>query len=383
MDNLSAKDLSELMTHRLAQCLSLYMPTHPTGPEAQQDAVRLKNLCDKGDKLLVEHGMRAAEARELVQTVRNIPHDPVFWMHRSAGLAVFLSREMYRVYRLGWPFEEQVTVNRRFHVKQLLPLLRNAEYYVLDLNRREPALFRGNRFQLTRVHVPNMPGHFEEVLNYVPPDGGTQVHSSVYGPFHKKQAGVFHGQGGVKETAKEDIVKYLRQVDAALHPILNNEARPLVLVAVDYVIPLFRSVCRYPHLLDDAVTGNAEHWPDSQLHQKTWPLIERRLQERQQAAVARFRQLHGTGKATDNLVELLPAATVGQVDTLLVYPPAQVWGIFEPGQQRLEQHPQPQPGDDDLVDLAVAETLKHAGTVLPLRKEELPTDSVIAAIFRY
>ncbi len=383
MDRFDARQLTQLLSHRDPFCVSVFLPTHPAGTDVKQDAVLLKNLVDQAEALLEQHGMRPAEARQLVHPVRELPQDPVFWMHRSQGLAAFVAPNFQRIWRVPCPFVPQVTVNRRFHIKQLLPLLENVDYYVLDLNRHGPQLFEADRFQIQRVDVPSMPGRFEEFLDYVPPDGGTQWHSGAAGPAPKKQSAVFHGQGGLRETAKEDIVKYLRQVDAAIEPILNHTNTPLVLVAVDNVVPLFRSVCRYPQLLPETISGNAEHWNELQLHQKTWPLVARQLAERRRVAVERFKQWHGTGKATDNILEIVPAAAAGKVDLLLVDPAAQVWGAFDAQRCTAEIHNQPRPGDEDLVDLAVQQTLSHGGQVLPLNRQEMPTDWEVAAVFRY
>ncbi|GIW92650.1 MAG: hypothetical protein KatS3mg110_0691 [Pirellulaceae bacterium] len=382
MDRIEVHEFAQLMSHRDPYCVSLYMPTHPVGPDAQQDAVMLKNLVDEAETLLVRHGMRTAEARQLVQPLRELPQDPVFWMHRSRGLAAFVAPNRSRILRVDCDFTPQVVVNRRFHVKQLLPLLENLDYFVLDLNRHGPNLFRGDRFRLEKVEVPNMPGRFEEFLDYVPPDGGTQWHSAAAVPLGKKQSAVFHGQGGLRETVKEDVVKYLRQVDAAIEPLLNQHA-PLVVAAVESMVPLFRSVCRYPHLLSEWIPGNAEHWNETVLHQKSWPLVAKLLQQRRTAAVERFRQWHGTGKATDNIREVVPAAATGKVDTLLVYPPAQIWGTYDEQQNVVHTDGEARPGDDDLVDLAVHQTLAHAGSVIPMPKDEMPTGSPVAAVFRY
>jgi hypothetical protein len=384
MDRLATRELSELVEHRADQCLSLYMPTHPAGVDAQQDQVRLKNLADKAEKLLVEHGMRAAEARDLIQSLRELPQDPIFWMHRSLGLAAFLSRSLRRVFRLAWPFQEVVTVNRRFHIKQLLPLLADLDYHVLELDLHGPTLYRGNRYRLQRVTVEGMPGEFEQYLvTEERTDSSMQAHSAGRAPGPKKHTAVFHGQGGVRDSAKEELTKYLKQVDVAIMPLLNSDSWPLVLAGVEYVTSIFRSLCRYPHLVQETITGSAGRCNEQELHQKAWSIMERKLADREQALLDRFRQRHGTGKATDNILEIVPAASDGKVDSLIVVPTAQIWGTYDAQAHVATVHTKPQPGDDDLIDLAVVETLKHAGQIVTAPPERMPTASPVAAVFRY
>src|SRR5262245_27154495 len=93
MEKFSAADLRRLIAHRVDQCVSLFMPTYPQSHESAQDAVRLKNLADRAQSQLEKHGMRSAEARDLLRPVREMVLDEVYWLERSHGLAMFLRSE--------------------------------------------------------------------------------------------------------------------------------------------------------------------------------------------------------------------------------------------------------------------------------------------------
>ncbi len=383
MDTLTTGDLRTLMAYRVDHCVSLYLPTHPSGPAAAQDAVRLKNLADQAEADLVAQGVRSAEARDLVRPIREIPKDEPFWLHRSAGLAVFVAPGgVFQHYRLPIEFPAEVTVNRRFHIKPLIPLFADVSFLVLELNQQQPHLYRGSRFALQPVPVSDMPGPLSETLNYEAIDGGAQVHTAMRG-VEGKQGAVFHGQGGIRASAKDDLTQYLREVDHALQPVLRRESLPLVLVGVDYVLSIFRSICRYPQLSAESVIGNAEHWHSSQLLAKVWPLVARELDDQRQATTARFRELHGTGKASDNILEVTPAAAHGKVETLLIEARRRQWGQFDASSNQIELRDQARPGDEDLLDRATVETLTNRGQVIATSREHMPTDSPVAAVFRY
>ena len=49
----------------------------------------------------------------------------------------------------------------------------------------------------------------------------------------------------------------------------------------------------------------------------------------------------------------------------------------------LEQHDEEQPGDDELLDLATAQTLRHDGTVYGVKPEDVPGGQLLAAVYRY
>jgi len=383
MDKFSAADLRRLMAHRVDQCVSLFMPTFPQSHESAQDAVRVKNIADRAQAELEEHGMRGSEARDLLRPVREMPLDEVFWLERSQGLAMFLARDIFERFRLPVSFQEDVIVNRRFHLKPLLPLLNtDASYFILALSQNKPRLFHATRYGARLMNVANMPGAKEDALNYEATERSTQAHLATRGDAGR-QGLVPHAHGGVRDTGKEGTQQYFRMVDAAIRPVLRNESAPLVLVGVEYLLPMFRAVCQYPHLLDDSVQGSADYWTDSQLHEKTWPLIERRAQNNREVATAKFRQLHGTGKASDNIVEIAPAAVTGKVDCLLVDPRARQWGTVDVHTNHVDIRDNPWPGDEDLIDFAAVETLNNRGLVFAVDSGHMPTNSPVAAVFRY
>ena len=59
MNIITASDLQSLVAVNADHCVSIYMPTHASGREGQQDAVRLKNLVTAAEEDLVKMGMPA------------------------------------------------------------------------------------------------------------------------------------------------------------------------------------------------------------------------------------------------------------------------------------------------------------------------------------
>ncbi|MBM4000012.1 MAG: hypothetical protein FJ297_10825 [Planctomycetes bacterium] len=62
------------------------------------------------------------------------------------------------------------------------------------------------------------------------------------------------------------------------------------------------------------------------------------------------------------------------------------WGEFDPRSQRVAvngPNTAARPGDRDLIELAAIETLANRGREFVLDSDAMPTDSPLAAIFRY
>lgn len=92
--------------------------------------------------------------------------------------------------------------------------------------------------------------------------------------------------------------------------------------------------------------------------------------------------LGGSGRAAAGVDAVVVAADRGLVESLFVLPGAESWGSFESDLGRVEVHGTREPGDDDLVDLAVTRTLEAGGDVFALAPGELE-GAEIAAVLRY
>jgi len=385
MDTFTTNDLWSLTGSRAAPCISIHMPTHPAGPERQQDSLRLKSLLQRAEEQLEEKWLRGASAHKILEPVRELAADPHFWEQRGAGLAIFVSPDTFARYRVPLRLDELSIVNARFQIKPLLALL-NAQdrYWLLTLSQNKVALWEGNREGLRQTPVKGLPESKKQALNYENTQRASQIHSATNSAMGSgKQAAVFHGQGGAAETAKEEIEQYFRLVDAALKPVLRNAGDPLFLAGVDYVLPIYRKVNHYPQLVTHELVGNHDHWTSHQLHEKVWPLVQAHYDRSRHEAAARFRSLVGTGKASDDLRAIVPAAVQGKVETLFVDRRAHVWGVYDEQTGTAALHDETFPGADDLLDVAALNTLKCRGSVYAVLSGDLPGTTAAAAVFRY
>jgi len=384
MDTFGASELRRLTGNRQGTCVTIFMPTHSTGRDGQQDALRLKNLIGKAERDLVDQGARTTDVRKLLQPVRELPGEPGFWEKRSHGLALFVAEGVFDRFRVPISLDEQVIVNQRFQVKPLLPLVNSKDdYCLLALSQNRVRFFEGRQFGLREVHVDGLPENMEKALNYDQVFRGSQVHSGQRGSDYGKQGAVFHGQGGEREIAKEDLAKYFRLIDSALHPVLRDRQTPMILAAVQYLLPIFRDVSTYPHIAREELPGNPDHLSDRDLHTRAWPIVASWSEADRAAAAAKYQQLAGTGKTADDLRQILPAACQGQIESLFVDRGAHLWGSFDVQTSEVQLNGEAEKAAaDDLLDLAAVQTLLNRGTVYSVEAEKCPSPP-ICAVFRY
>jgi hypothetical protein len=99
-------------------------------------------------------------------------------------------------------------------------------------------------------------------------------------------------------------------------------------------------------------------------------------------ALAMYEHL-GSGRASADLEEIVRAAYDGRVLHLFVAQGAHPMGNFDDVTREVHTHGEEQPGDEDLINAAAVETLRHAGDVFVVPPAKVPHGSPMAAVMRY
>ena len=376
------EELRTLAATSQAPCVSLYMPTHRVPTENQQDRTRLKNLIRQAQELLQAYGLRPVEAEALLAPAAKLLGALPFWKEKRDGLVLFISPDVFRYYQLPTTFEPLVVVAHRFHVKPLLTFLGGDEFFVLALSQNAVRLYEGSRFGLSAINgLEGVPKSLAEALKYEDLEKQLQFRSGIGVGGKGERPAVFHGQE-VKDV-KDRIQQYFRQIDQGLRDLLREAQAPLVLAGVEYLLPIYKEVNTYQHLLNGGITGNPEGVSPEDIHRQAWALVEPYFKREQQAAAARYRQLAGTGKTSQDPREIVPASYHGRVESLFVAVGRQQWGDYDPASNQARIHAEAQPGDFDILDLAALQTLLHGGAVYAMEPSEVPEGALLAAIWRY
>lgn|SRR3989338_2850282 len=79
--------------------------------------------------------------------------------------------------------------------------------------------------------------------------------------------------GPERENTKLRIEEFFRLVDRGLLKALKNGREPLLLAAVDFLVPLYRRANTYPHLFESHVPGNPDRMTARDLHGKAMGIL--------------------------------------------------------------------------------------------------------------
>jgi hypothetical protein len=385
MDIVRNNDLEGLLTEREGPCLSLFMPTERMGTETQQNPIRLKNLITQAKVQLSETGLSSSAQRELLAPIQALQPDAIFWQQQSEGLAIFAAPGTFSGYRLPLAFDELVVVGSCFHIKPLLPLFsRDQRFFILTLSLNQVRLFQATHYSLGEIPLEGVATGMTEVLQFDDPEKETLFHISTNNPASVgSHDAIFHGHAP-DEDRKSDILRFFRQVNQGVVDFLGRDAAPLVLVAVDYLHPLYRQANTYPHLASRGVAGNPQTFASKEFHARAWEIVRSRLDVEREQALDRYQSLVGQNtQASGNLKTILPAAFYGRVDTLFVARGIQLWGTLDPQTGDVRLHHEASPNNEDLLDLAAAQTLMKGGSVYVVEPDDMPDKTSIAAVFRY
>lgn len=357
VDLLSSDDLRRL-AEVTGPCVSLYLPTAPFGPGTRSGSSQLHRLANQAAADLANHGVAAEDVDALLAPVRELQDDEPFWQRQSEGLALFAAPGFFDGFRLPASFSEQVAVGEAF---RLLPLVGNiggdSSFYVLALSQNAVRVLEASEHTVTELDLSGLPHSLEEAVPEAEAERVRGVHSVG------ALGAVTHGQGTEADYDKASLERYFRAVDEPVVAHLGKRGAPLVLASVGYYLPIYRSVSRFPLVWEHAVEGNPEHRSAQELHDEAWKLVADHFQQENLDTLATYREAAGTGRTLTGADQVLAAAQEGRVEAMLVDRRATTSG-------------------DDVLDLAVLETLRRSGRVVPVGEDsDLPEATV--AVLRY
>lgn len=381
---LEKEDFTGLSSYRADHCITLYMPTHQYGVEVneRQDAILFKHLLQQVQQQLLQKGVPREIVEPMLQPGFDLQQDDDFWRRQQKGLGVFIAPDHFRYVQLPFEVKEQSYLNHSFYTTSLLPLLTSREhFYVLVLSKHKATFYEADAFGMREVPVEGMPRGMDDVIHFEE-KGGKDVFRT--GSSGGGQGASYHGMGEGRPDDKENISMYLDEVEETLwKEVLSTKNIPLMLAAVDYIIPIFKKRTRYRHVVDEALTGNFEHENVNTIYEKAREKMRPYFEKDKEQALERYANNSTSGLTSSIPADVIPACYYSRVDVLFVQKDAQLWGKFNEQDNDLQLHGAEQEGDECLVNAAAAKAIETGAAVFKLDKEQMPADSPMAALMRY
>jgi len=380
MQLLSKEFIQELQTIDQEPCLSLYMPTHRSHPEKQQDPIRYKNLLKELEESLLQK-YSASEVKKYMEPMEALVNDDSLWNHTSNGLAVFSATGFFKIVGLPVSVDELAMVADSFHTKPLRQYLQSTDrYHILGLSLKEIRLFEGNRHTLVEVELnaftPNLDANAA---------GEELTDSLSIGDSGAENSNMHNDAGNKKDEEEKDAEQFFRTVANVIYERYSKPTGwPLILAALPDHHSLFQKVNKNPLLLSKSIAINPTSVSTDKLVNLAWEIMEPEYLLKLDSFVSRFEQSKANGKGSDDIKEVATAAVEGRVDTLLVEADRmiaiRITNLVTGNTQKKDLS---NPKVDDLLDDMAELVTKMGGQVMVLPTEKMPSKTGLAAIFRY
>lgn len=361
-------EIASLTSARSAASVSLYVATTPETQHIEAARTKLGQLLKQAETMLEEAGVEKRVIWPITEQVHDLMDDDAFWSHQAHSLAIFVTPDRIVTHRLPNAIHDMVEVSDRFFLKPLLRAVTVPQHaFVLALAEDEVRLIEVTAEAAgLEIRVPGMPRDAASAV------GTASVNSRSYS-----------GRVGGGEGQKLRLRQYCRQIDAALRPILSGRVEPLILAATEPLAAIFRGVCSYDHLTTRAIDGSPVRISAADLGTAARTVMDARQRDEVDRLKALYATREAQGRATTQLAEAARAATFGAVDTLMVDMDTMVPGLIDEETGVIEVHDAADATNYGVTDEIAARVLAGGGTVLALRRADIPEGGDLAAILRY
>jgi hypothetical protein len=364
----SVTDLKSLAAHRDDICVSIYLPTTPVSRETAGDRIELKNLAKEALRQLEAAKADKRRVAALMEHLDDLIDDDNFWRFQAHSLAVLVTPDNVRTFRLPNALATIVEVSDRFHLK---PLSRAITFpntcFVLAL--AEGAVC------LIQVSADLPPAVVS--VDGMPKDAGSAVGRASVND--RSPSGRIQGSEGQKVLLRQ----FARKADHALRGLLTGSDIPLVLAASEPLASIYRSVNTYPLLAAAGIDGSPVDSTDAQLADRARALLDGQYRDEIAQWKKTFAARENEDRATTDIARAARAATYGAVETMLVDIDEVVSGTVDEMDGAVTFAKSANTTDYGIVDEIASRVIRHGGRVLGVRKADIPDRKSLAAILRY
>lgn len=369
-------DLEKLIRPPSGPAVSIFLDTQKFSISSRRDQIKLKNLISQAENRLLAMGYRSIEAGKILEPVKELQRNILFWQKQGESLAIYSSYDFFQYYKLPFKIKEMAIAGHRFHIKPLMPLLCcHWRFNLLTLSQKKTELFRGSPYHLESIPEVKLPQGLDEK---------SKESRKNLNFRNLKGNRVFYGHGEATEDLKGKIQQYFQEINRVVSGFLTENKTPLILAGVDYFLPIYRKVNSYPCLLKDSIKGNPDKIKSTKLHQAAWQIAESHFQKEKDDDWALYQKLNGTGKTSQDLAEIVLAAKEGRINTLFVAKDKECWGEIDDSSGSVSiSSDGPGLNDIDLLDYVVSQTFQHNQKIYLLDSTEMPKGVLASVIFHY
>jgi hypothetical protein len=353
--------LNELDKRRSSPCISVYVPTHRQHPANQGDVLSFRVLVKQLEESLQKYP--AKDVSKIIKSFNTLGEDKNFWDNNLEGLVILATSEIFYPIRISKEVSPLVIVGDSFHTHPLQRYLQTTDrFHVLAINQHHIRLFEGDRYHLDEVKLDN------DILS---------IAANVVDENDVK----FDGD---REKRSGDIDKFFYEVDRAICDRYSRPMElPLILSTLAEHHKRFKKISHNPYLLNNGINLNPDTIAIQALQKKAWEVMSLQYLTKLVDLSEEFDLANSNHVGSDDLQEIAEATAAGRVATLMIEADRLISGRFDARTGELELHPEEINEVDDLLDDLGRVVEKKKGKVWVVPAWQMPSNTGVAAIYRY
>lgn len=374
MNNINLKETFKTLRGQTGNpAVSVFIPTHRTFPDNEQDAIALKNQL----KIVEERVTNEYDKRVAASVMEKIhaQTDELDHNYNLDTLAVFATPESAQVVRLPFDAAERVIIGEKFATRDLMRnLSEGVGYYVLVVTPEKARLIEGVNNRLAK----EIKGGSER----------QQTMSELTFPINNS---TLPNNSKADRTGSSDDDMYLKEffnrVDKSLQELYNKSPLPVILVGDSHNIGFYEKVCDRPDMIIGKV-DNLTYLNDSKpedIIAGVQDIVEQKRQTRYETAKGDLEKARNEKMVRTDLQQIYRSAFEGNAVTLLVRQGHSVPAKIDEKAQTLQV--QDDATAEGVTDDAVSEIIElvshNGGEVVFVPTEQMDEKEPIALITRY
>ena len=352
-------------------CISVYVP----GRQDVAPGIRLSRLLEEVEQKLEYWGHDPDAIRELLAPLYELNGQPEL-EHQTEGLALFRKPGFFRYHAVHFTVPEMCVVADHFYLAPLSHVSDgNEPFYLLALSLGGAKLLEAVSGTVTELANVSFPGSPIAMADQRDGQRDRRYERSVRGGFailHRYQA---------LDNRTQALLGWFRRIDEVMTSRFHTARPPVILVAVQYLCPMFRNASRYQNLLDVEIHGSPDAITADELWQRGSEIASTHFRSEQDRVADKYLRLWYTQRASNNIRDIEVAARQGRIQTLFVG----VSPLEEIPSQARDEMCCREPSDQGqrVVELAAINTFAAGGTIYAVPPEQVPGKASAAAVFRY
>lgn len=349
--------------------ISIYLPPYRTGSRQPPSTERLQMFLKEAAARLTAHGVAATDGLDLMEPLYEFANEPRLAQDHTEGVAIFRCSQCLHLFWLPWEVEPAVYVEGRFHVTPILARMHMpVAFYLLVPEPGSPKLIR---------------------VSHAGPPERVPLQWTGNARLAGDGNGKTDGGGAPKHLTADALLRdgrlsdFYRALEEHVEAATASEPLPVVLYASDEQSAAFLRAARNPHRIRATVrAGQVARRSDLALVTLATTELTPLAGEEEQAAVRHLLRARDAHRVVVEVREALRAAVAGRVHQVFIDGRAQMSGNVDLMEQRTPCLGEFRSDDDDLLNAAAVETLRHGGSVWVVPPERMPVPATLAAELR-